>query len=108
MNYIEEIARNYFQDYSYKKTGKSYDWHLLSKSSKNRWIHEVYEMMQYLIRDFEEKLPPINEPIHKINTSWAQGFNQGVKEERVNIRAMLHDYREHLDEEYERHLREDK
>ena len=106
-NELIKIAKDYFQEYAYTKTGKSYDWNMLSKSSKARWIKEVHELMHYLITEFESKLPPINEPIHKINTSWAQGFNQGVKEERINIRAHLHDYREQLDEEYQKYLREE-
>ena len=98
MNTLEKLAKGLFERYSKRTTGQQATWSFLSPLRQAAWMNEALIVVKHVVFELKIRFKDIPEP--KPNqTSFAQGFNQGVASERLSILEFLSYIIDDLDEE---------
>ena len=80
---IEELARQLFEYYGLRETGIKPNWLYLKKERQLAWVEDVHLIADALLSKFKEKVKPLSPNENLVQTSYAMGYNEGVKSERV-------------------------
>lgn len=98
MNPLEQLAKELFEEFSFRETGRIASWSYLSKPRKIEWMKEILHVHEYLSSKLIEQVKPVPN-LSSVNTTWAQGFNEGVRSERIQfITLVANIHQELLDE----------
>jgi hypothetical protein len=80
---IEELARQLFEYYGLRETGIRPNWQYLKKERQLAWVEDVHLVADVLLSQLKEKVKPLGTNQNLVQTSYAMGYNEGVKSERV-------------------------
>lgn len=97
---LEQLARLAFNRYSLKEAGKILNWKYLSHDRKKEWMKDSLLISRHYCDILKKKIKPVGNK-EGGETSWGQGYTQGLKFERTNLLIMLQDIHEDLEEEFE-------
>ena len=89
MTDLEMLAKKFFEEYCYKKTGKKLNWDLLSLERQQAWMDEILNVAEFIGKEISSVIKP-NPPLGARNTSYNQGYNDGINTERVNLINLLY------------------
>lgn len=107
MKDLERIAKEWFERYSVKETGKRLRWDLLSKNRKLEWMEEVLMVSDIYMKYLQEEVKPVGN-LPRGSTSYANGFNEALRGERIRFYNLTLTRHEQLLEEYNEFKIEDK
>jgi len=99
MTTIEELAKTMFEHYAYRETGTKLRWKHISKERQEAWMDEAMFIVRYMMEHLKTKVKPIND-LSPTNTSYAMGYNEGVKSERLKFIDLLIELHKDLLEQY--------
>jgi len=91
MKTLEELAKELFIRFGLRETGTEPNWDYLHQDRKLEWMKEVLEIADQVLLSLKEhqKIPAQHNTA--FNTSWANGYAQGLKDERVNLITQIDD-----------------
>lgn len=88
MKTLESMAKETFEKFSIRETGKLLKWKYLSDERKLEWMQELFELMDYYMEELRGQLKPL--PINpKSDTVYAAGLNDGIRSERVFLHQLM-------------------
>jgi hypothetical protein len=99
MRTLESMAAELFIKFSIKETGKAADWKYLSDARKLEWMKEVLIMANFFLNQTLNEIKPIPNN-KKTDTSYAAGFQDGVRSERTYFHTLLENRYQKLVDEY--------
>lgn len=91
---LELTAKLMFERFGERETGHTPNWNYLNEDRKTAWIKEVFEIIDETLQDIRSEIKPIPD-LSPHNSTYAMGRNDGIKEERTNLIALLEQI--HLD-----------
>lgn len=91
---LEELAKDMFEKFGLRETGRKPDWNYLGDERKAEWKNEVFEIINEALLVLRAQIKPVPN-LSPQNNSYSMGRNDGIKEERVNIITLMEQI--HLD-----------
>ena len=96
---IEELAKKLFEYYGLRHTGIKPNWTYLKKERKLEWVEDVQLIAEALLTQLKSKVKPFSNPPNMVNTSYAMGLMDGIRQERVNMISLLDEIEKEVEEE---------
>lgn len=99
MSTLEELAKEMFEHYAFNETGTRLRWQHLSKERQEAWMDEAMFVVRFMMEELKDKVKPILN-LAPTNTSYAMGYNQGIRDERLKFVDLVIDMHKQLLTEY--------
>ena len=99
MKTLDGMARDLFNKFSIRETGKSGDWNYLGDTRKLAWMEEVLIMANYFLKELKNEIKPLSNK--QAYTSYESGYNDGIRSERTLFYSMVSEKFEKLVDEFE-------
>lgn len=103
MKSLERLAKESFEKYSLRQTGRKANWDYLSEERQKVWKQDLFELIDMILLEVRSSVKPIPPNESSYNTSYANGHQEGKKEERAILIQLLQD----IHEEYEAELQDE-
>jgi hypothetical protein len=85
---LEQLAKESFEKFGLRETGRKPDWKYLGDERKAEWKNEVFEIINEALLVLRGQIKPVP-TLSPQNNSYSMGRNDGIKEERVNIITLM-------------------
>lgn len=95
MTNLESLARGMYERYSYREFGYKASWERLNKARKIEWLKEALLLSEYVIDELKEEYGKKLEE-RKAHTSYQDGYNRGIMEERNRVINFINDLTENF------------
>lgn len=89
MQTIKELAKELFEVYSLKTTGKVSNWHRLSDERKLSWMQEAHALQALVIQNLRVRAGLAKPVVPEGTTSFALGLSEGTLKERIRVLQAL-------------------
>jgi hypothetical protein len=90
MKTLEGMAKELFEKFAFKETGKVLQWKHLDDDRKIEWIRDVFEVADYYMEELRSQLKPL--PVNpKSDTVYGSGINDGMRAERIYTHQLMED-----------------
>lgn len=99
MKTLEGMARDLFNKFSMRETGKLGDWSYLSNTRKLEWMKEVLIMAKYFLDEIHSDIKPLQNN-QRTNTVYESGYNDGVRSERAACLSLVENKLQKLVDEF--------
>lgn len=94
------MARELFEQFSLRETGKPGNWSLLNSERKSEWMKDVLRISYFYAQKLTEGIKPL--PFNqKHNTVYEAGFYDGIRSERITFIELVTESHQRLLEEFE-------
>ena len=103
MSRLEQMSKEAFEYFGYKHLNKPVSWSFLSNDSKIKWMEESLETCKFFIDKLRSEIRPVK-PNRKTDTSFALGYQEGIRQERMHFRMNLDMIEKELDQELNRFI----
>ena len=82
MKTLQGLAREKFEEFAIRETGRTANWDYLSDERKLRWMKDIFKIASYLVHEIMKDFKPLRN--EKASTSFEAGYNEGVRSERAS------------------------
>lgn len=103
---IEDLAKEMFERFA-SNSGTIAKWEYLSRDRQKVWIQDVTLIADRLLLEIRKDVKPPTPMKHKADTSYALGYKDGRKEEKILFITLLQQYHEDLMRDYADFLAEE-
>lgn len=99
MKTLDGMARDLFNKFSMRETGKLGDWSYLSAERRLEWMKEVLIMAKYFLDEIHTQIKPLPNN-QQSTTAYELGYNNGVRSERAAFITLVEDKLQKLVDEF--------